>query len=111
MSSFQVTVKDQVTLVKCPAEMNTVAAQELSTLIPTWVDKPNKVYVFDFTDVTSVSAVIYKPFTLFHQAMKKLDHYLFSVGMNREISRSVQLSGLEGVFNIKPDLKTAMEAA
>lgn len=111
MGLFLVTEKDQVTTVRCPPELNTQAAQELATLVTAWVQKPNKAYIFDFKDSTSISAIVFKPFALFHRALKKLDHYLVSVNMSNEVARQVQLAGLDSVFNAKPDLKSAMESA
>ncbi len=111
MSLFQVTEKEQMVLVRCPVELNATATQELAQLVGSWIQKPAKIYVFDFKEVASISVIAFKPFTLFNRALKKLDFFMFSLNMSKDVARQVSLSGLDSVFNLKPDFKSALEAA
>src|SRR5688572_27485476 len=108
---FETQEKNQVTVIKCPALLDPQAAEEFSQLASKWLQRPGKVYIFDFKDVTGMHAAFFKSVTLFNQALKKNNGLIFAVHLSKDIARQIQVAGLDSVLVAKADVKLAMEAA
>ncbi|MBL7716235.1 MAG: chemotaxis protein CheX [Bdellovibrionales bacterium] len=109
--NFEITQKEQVTIIKCLKEFGQSAADEIENLSAEWLKKPSKIYVFDFQEAGSVSNVTFKPMATLNRSLKKVESFLFSINVSKDIERQIKMAGLDDVFNVKTDLSAAMAGA
>ncbi|MCM2280045.1 MAG: chemotaxis protein CheX [Oligoflexia bacterium] len=111
MSVFQIEEKPSVVVLKCPENLDVKAAHELLDLVKEWVKKPVKLYALDFAKVTTIDVVAYRPFMLFHQALKKHGSYVATINLRDSLALQVKAGGLDSVLSPKKDLDDAMVSA
>lgn len=111
MNLFRVEDNALAIVIKCPTALDIRAAQELLNLVKGWVQKPSSLYVLDFSEVTRMDQVVYRPLVLFHQVLKKYGAYIATINIRPEISTQIQAGGLDSVVSPKKTIEEAIAAA
>lgn len=111
-TTFEVTTNAQATTIQCPPVLDQKAATEFIALVQPWLDKPEKIYILEMADVTSLDFSSFsRTVVVFHQALKKRGACLFSTHVNEAIASQIKVNGLESIFSMKENIVAVLDSA
>ncbi|MGZ3696770.1 MAG: chemotaxis protein CheX [Bdellovibrionota bacterium] len=109
--TFSVEAKGDAALVRCPPELGPHALKDFVLLVRGWLNRPSKIYVFDFSEVTVLNPAFFRPFVLLYQGLKKANSFLATIDCRDEVSSTIRANGLDSVFNVRRTFEDALSSA
>jgi chemotaxis protein CheX len=107
VSSFEIHRENGVQKILCPTLIDQKIAEELLQKIQPDITSGDRLVVFDFSKTKDLLIPAYRVFTLLHQALKKNEGYIVSLGLNPALAKQLIAAGLESIFNPRLGIEDA----
>ncbi len=111
MSHFPNQVNGDVNIIFMPDNFSTGLVDEFKSLNKSWLLTPAIVQLMDFSKTIRITPSATHPLILFKNALKADQKYLFSMGLNSDLLKSIKAEGLDNVFLPVGSLTEAREKA
>jgi chemotaxis protein CheX len=107
VNSFEILRDGGIQRIQCPDTIDQKNSEEFFEKAQTHIASGDRLIVLDFSKTKNFLIPGYRIFTLLHQALKKNNGFIVSVGLDPLIAKQLKTAGLETIFNPRSTLEEA----